>query len=161
MIAMTADPANHRRDTQGGKPLQAKISIPEIQEIIDRELPLVNILGCSIEDVREGQCTLRMAFKPELIRPGGTIAGPATMALADLAMYVVVLSLIGPVELAVTTNLNINFLRKPGQTDMIAHGRILKRGKRLAVAEVELFSADDPDGMVAHVTGTYSIPPVS
>ncbi|KJS36259.1 MAG: thioesterase [Rhodospirillaceae bacterium BRH_c57] len=136
----------------------SKITIPEIQEILDAELPLVNILGCAIEDVGAGRCTVRMAFKPELIRPGGTIAGPATMALADLAMYVVVLSLVGRVELAVTTNLNINFLRKPGPADMIAHGRILKRGKRLAVAEVELFSDGAPDDMVAHVTGTYSIP---
>jgi len=137
----------------------SKISIPEIQEIIDAELPLVNILGCAVEDVGEGRATVRMAFKPDLIRPGGTIAGPATMALADLAMYVVVLSLVGRVELAVTTNLNINFLRKPGQEDMIAEGRILKRGKRLCVVEVALYSASDPDGMVAHCTGTYSIPP--
>lgn len=137
----------------------SKITIPEIQKILDAELPLVNILGLQVEDVREGECTVRMAFKPELIRPGGTIAGPATMALADLAMYVVVLSLIGGVELAVTTNLNINFLRKPGPADMIARGRILKRGKRLVVAEVELYSDGAPDDMVAHVTGTYSIPP--
>jgi len=137
----------------------SKITIPEIQEILDAELPLVNVLGCVVEEVEEGRCTVRMGFKPDLIRPGGTIAGPATMALADLAMYVVVLSLIGRVELAVTTNLNINFLRKPGQADMVAKGRILKRGKRLAVVEVELFSENEPDRMVAHVTGTYSIPP--
>lgn len=137
----------------------SKISIPEIQEIIDAELPLVNILGCSIQEVGEGRCSVRMQFKPDLIRPGGTIAGPATMALADLAMYVVVLTLVGRVELAVTTNLNINFLRKPGQEDMIAQGRILKRGKRLCVVEVDLYSASDEENMVAHVTGTYSIPP--
>lgn len=138
----------------------SKITIPELQKILDAELPLVDILGLQVQDVRAGECVVRMAFKPDLIRPGGTIAGPATMALADLAMYVVVLSLIGPVELAVTTNLNINFLRKPGQADMIAKGRILKRGKRLAVVEVELYSDGMPDDMVAHVTGTYSIPPV-
>lgn len=138
----------------------SKITIPEIQEILDAELPLVDLLGMSIEDVGEGRCTLRMAFKPDLIRPGGTIAGPATMALADLAMYVVVLSLVGRVELAVTTSMTVNFLRKPGPVDMIAHGSILKRGKRLAVVEVELYSDGNPDDMVAHVTGTYSIPPV-
>jgi len=136
----------------------SKISIPEIQEILDAELPLVNILGCAVETVGEGHCTVRMAFKPDLVRPGGTVAGPATMALADLAMYVVVLSLVGRVELAVTTNMTINFLRKPGPADMVAEGRILKRGKRLVVVEVELFSDGVPD-MVAHVTGTYSVPP--
>jgi uncharacterized protein (TIGR00369 family) len=137
----------------------SKITIAEIQEILDAELPLVDILGIQVEDVRHGGCRVRMAFKPELIRPGGTIAGPATMALADLAMYVVVLSLVGRVELAVTTSLNVNFLRKPGPSDMIAVGRILKAGKRLAVVEVELYSEGDEENMVAHVTGTYSIPP--
>jgi uncharacterized protein (TIGR00369 family) len=78
------------------------------------------------------------------------------MLLADACMYAVVLSMIGKVELAVTTNLNINFLRKPNKTDLIAEGKIIKLGKRLAVLEVSIFSKDD---IVAHVTGTYSIPP--
>lgn len=138
--------------------MSSKITIPEIQAILDAELPLVEVLGMQVEEVAAGTCRVRMRFKPDLIRPGGTVAGPAMMALADLAMYVVVLSLVGPVDLAVTTNLNINFLRKPGQKDMIAEGRILKSGKRLAVVEVDLYSEGDPH-MVAHVTGTYSIPP--
>lgn len=80
------------------------------------------------------------------------------MTLADTAMYVLVLAQIGPVALAVTTNLNINFLRKPAQRDVIATARLLKLGSRLAVGEVMMFSegADEP---VAHATLTYSIPP--
>ena len=81
------------------------------------------------------------------------------MALADLTMYAVVLSLIGRVELAVTTNLNCNFLRRPRPTDLIAHGKILKLGKRLAVGEVSLYSEGEAEP-VAHVTCTYSIPPL-
>ena len=74
-----------------------------------------------------------------MLRPGGTVSGPTLMALADFAMYVVLLSAIGPVGLAVTTNLNINFLRKgaPGQ-DVLAAAKLLKLGKRLAVGEVNL-----------------------
>jgi uncharacterized protein (TIGR00369 family) len=79
------------------------------------------------------------------------------MALADFAMYVAVLASIGPVPLAVTTNLNINFLRKPGNRDLIADCRLLKLGKRLAVGEVTIRS-DGMDEPVAHVTSTYSIP---
>lgn len=135
-----------------------KITIAEIEDILKTDLPLAQYLGCSIERIGFGDCDLRMAYKPDLIRPGGTIAGPAIMALADLAMYGVVLSLIGRVELAVTTNLNVNFLRKPGQVDMLAHGTILKLGKRLAVVAVDLYSEGSED-LVAHVTGTYSIPP--
>jgi uncharacterized protein (TIGR00369 family) len=80
------------------------------------------------------------------------------MAVADYAMYAAVLSAIGEVALAVTTNLNINFLRKPGPRDVLAEARLLKLGKRLAVSEVSVRS-DGEEDLVAHVTGTYSIPP--
>jgi acyl-coenzyme A thioesterase PaaI-like protein len=93
-----------------------------------------------------------------MLRLGGTVSGPTLMALADCAMYVVLLSAIGPVSLAVTTNLNINFLRKgePSQ-DILAAARLLKLGKRLAVGEVNLLSGSSQDP-IAHVTSTYSIP---
>jgi uncharacterized protein (TIGR00369 family) len=80
------------------------------------------------------------------------------MALADFAMYVAVFSAAGRVPLAVTTNLNINFLRKPAQADLLAEARLLKHGKRLVVGEVTIRS-DGQDDPVAHVTSTYSIPP--
>ena len=94
-----------------------------------------------------------------MLRPGGTVSGPTLMALADCAMYVVLLSAIGPVGLAVTTNLNINFLRKGAARAGCAGGsaELLKLGKRLAVGEVNLLSGTSPDP-IAHVTSTYSIP---
>jgi uncharacterized protein (TIGR00369 family) len=141
------------------KPAPAsRISVAEIEHIVRESLPLADLLGLRVESVDHGRATARMPFKRDLIRPGGTVAGPALMGLADFVMYVVVMSQIGRVELAVTTNLNINFLRKPGEADVIAEARTLKLGKRLAVLEVMLYSEGDPDP-VAHVTGTYSIPP--
>lgn len=136
----------------------SRLSVPEFQNLIDQELPLVRLFGIQTESIADGGAVLRMRFNPDLIRPGGTIAGPALMALADATLYAVVLGMIGRVELAVTTSLNINFLRKPPPADVIAEGRILKLGKRLAVGEVLLLSAELEEA-VAHVTGTYSIPP--
>jgi uncharacterized protein (TIGR00369 family) len=98
-----------------------------------------------------------LPYNDNSLRPGGTIAGPFMMMLADVCMYAVVLSLLGEIKLAVTTNLNINFVRKPANTDLVAQGSIIKLGKRLAVLEVSIYSNDD---IVAHATGTYSIPPL-
>lgn len=113
--------------------------------------------GLTIEEVWHGGGRVRQGYLPQFIRPGGTISGPTMMALADFTMYVGILASIGPVPLAVTTNLNINFLRKPEQRDLLAECRLLKLGKRLAVGEVTIRSdgAEDP---VAHITSTYSIP---
>jgi uncharacterized protein (TIGR00369 family) len=113
--------------------------------------------GNSIERVDYGDVRVRKAFHEDHLRPGGTISGPTMMELADFAMYVAVFSAVGPQPLAVTTNLNINFLRKPAQADLIADAKLMKVGKRLAVGEVWLYS-DGEDEPVAHVTSTYSLP---
>lgn len=116
--------------------------------------------GLTLERVDYGDCRVRLAYNDKFIRPGGTISGPTMMMLADFALYVAILSAIGPVALAVTTNFNINFLRRPEQRDLLADARIMKLGKRLAVMEVLLYS-DGLEEPIAHVTSTYSIPPNS
>jgi uncharacterized protein (TIGR00369 family) len=111
-----------------------------------------------IEDVGPEGGRVRLKFHDRHLRPGGTISGPSMMGLADFTLYVAILGRIGPVGLAVTTNLNINFLRRPAPRDLIAAARLIKLGKRLAVGEVAITS-DGEDELVAHATGTYSIPP--
>ena len=137
----------------------AKMTVAELETYLHDVFPQV-FRGddISIERADGTSCLLRQRYSEQMLRPGGTVSGPTLMALADFAMYVVLLSAIGPVGLAVTTNLNINFLRKgaPGQ-DLLAQARLLKLGKRLAVGEVNLLSGTSPDP-IAHVTSTYSIP---
>jgi uncharacterized protein (TIGR00369 family) len=137
----------------------AKMSVAELDAFLLKEFPQAFASGdITIERADGTSCLIRERFHDRMLRPGGTVSGPTLMALADVAMYVVLLSAIGPVGLAVTTNLNINFLRKgqPGQ-DVLAAAKILKLGKRLAVGEVSLMSGTSPDP-IAHVTATYSIP---
>ena len=137
----------------------AKMTVAELETYLHDVFPQVFRDGdISIESADGASCLLRQRYNDRMLRPGGTISGPTLMGLADCAMYVVLLSAIGPVGLAVTTNLNINFLRKgqPGQ-DVLAAARLLKLGKRLAVGEVNLLSGTSPDP-IAHVTSTYSIP---
>ena len=137
----------------------AKMSVAELEQFLRAEFPQSFGSGDTrIEKANGETCLLRQRYSDQMLRPGGTISGPTLMALADCAMYVVLLSAIGPVALAVTTNLNINFLRRgvPGH-DVLAEARLLKLGKRLAVGEVTLSSGASPDP-IAHVTLTYSIP---
>ena len=131
----------------------------DVEAFLDQEFPQLRYGGRTyhIESVGPLSAQLRMDYHERHIRPGGTLSGPSMMALADLAIYVAILAQIGPVALAVTTNLSFNFLRKPGKRALIADCRILKLGRRLAVAEVGLRSEGMPD-LVCHATGTYSIP---
>ena len=133
-----------------------KITTENFNQLIREELPWAAENGISAESIRTGEAALRLPFQQRSLRPGSTIAGPQMMMLADACMYAVLLGSIGEVRLAVTTNLNINFLRKPAHCDLIAKGKMIKLGKRLAVMEVSIHSDTD---IVAHATGTYSIPP--
>src|SRR3979490_1639738 len=137
----------------------AKMSVADLEKFLLVEFPQAFSGGdISIESADGASCLLRQRYSDQMLRPGGTVSGPTLMALADFAMYVVLLSAIGPVGLAVTTNLNINFLRKGApRHGVLALARLLKLGKRLAVGEVNLMSAGSPDP-IAHVTATYSIP---
>lgn len=136
----------------------AKITVAEFETLLEAEMPWALAAGLALEEVRQDGARMRLPFHEDMLRPGGTVSGPSMMALADACMYAVVLGAIGQVKLAVTTNLNINFLRKPPPADLIAEGKLLKLGKRLAVMDVALFSEEE-DALVAHATGTYSIPP--
>jgi len=130
----------------------------ELQRLMHSGVPLAAAFDIGVEAAGAGTIRVRLPFKPDFLRPGGTVTGPALFALADLALWGVVLTRLGREELAVTTNLTLNFLRKPPPRAVIGEGRLIKLGKRLAYGEVFLYSEGD-DEPVAHATGTYSIPP--
>jgi len=111
-----------------------------------------------ITSVFPGACSVRLNASQRHLRPGGTVSGPSLFSLADIAGYVCCLSHIGREALAVTTNLNINFMRKAVSGPLDGHARILKLGKRLMVFDVDI--VDGGGKRIAHATGTYAIPPV-
>lgn len=112
-----------------------------------------------IVEARERRATIRREVSPQDIRPGGTVSGPTLMALADTALYVALHATLGITPQAVTSNLNINFLRRPAADKaLVAACTLLKVGRSLVVGEVSLFSEGE-DEPVAHVVGTYAVPP--
>lgn len=139
------------------------LSAADLESFLAREFPEAfnAASGLAVEQVWRGGARLRQACRTGLLRPGGTISGPTMMMLADVAMYVAVLSAIGAVPLAVTTNLNINFLRRPAPADLVAEAELMKLGRRLAVGHIAIRSvaAAAGDDLVAHATASYAIPP--
>ena len=132
------------------------VTAAELTTFFRREFPQSRGI---VEKVGGQSATMRLPVGDGDLRPGGTISGPTLMLVADSALYAAILSEIGLVALAVTTNLNINFLRKPAAgKDIIGVCKLIKLGKLLAVGEVAIYSdGDDQPG--AHATGTYAIPP--
>lgn len=136
-------------------PNTAKATKQQLIAFFQREFPHADF---TIEALGENSATLRKSIQSQHLRPGGTVSGPVLMALADAALYTAIMHQIGLVSMAVTTNLNINFLRKPAANmDIIAQCKLIKLGKTLAIGEVSLYSHGVAEP-VAHVVGTYAIP---
>ena len=136
------------------------LTVEAVVRLIDEHFPGVHATGrwISIESVADRTARCRMKPSPQSIRPGGTISGPAMFTLADFTVYVALIGTLGSTAIpAVTSNLNINFLLRPALADMVAEARIIRLGRRLAYAEVQLFSEGNAE-MIAHATGSYAIP---
>jgi uncharacterized protein (TIGR00369 family) len=134
----------------------ARMTADEIARFVADHFPQARGFS-QIEHVSAEMVRVRLPFRDDYLRPGGTLSGPTLMALADTATWFLVLANVGPVALTLTTNLNINFLRRPQPRDLIAEARLLKLGRRIAVGDVRMMS-DGDDAPVAQATVTYSIP---
>jgi len=138
----------------------SRISLEAFNRLLEESAPFQRAYGFVTEEIGHGRSRVRLPAHDHHIRPGGTLSGPAQMALADFAMYAAVLGAIGEVPLAVTTSFNINFLQRPQPGDLLAHCRLIKLGKRLAVGDIMIYSEGREDP-VSHATATYSVPPHS
>lgn len=128
----------------------------ELEQFLAEHFPSIGDWA-KVEELDKKRVRIRLPYKDEYLRPGGTMSGPTLMALADTAMYFLLLANVGLTIHAVTTSLHITFLRRPAPGDLIAEATLLKLGKKLAVGDVRIYSAgsDDP---VAQATASYSVP---
>jgi uncharacterized protein (TIGR00369 family) len=138
--------------------LKPAMTVAEVNTLLGEAYPQLNPRPRSydVTDIFPGGCTVRLIADERHLRPGGTVSGPSLFTLADIGGYVCVLSHAGPDALSVTTNLNINFVRKARAGPIDGHCRILKLGKSLMVFDIDIVAGGKT---AAHATGTYSIPP--
>ena len=110
-----------------------------------------------IESVADRRARVRLQIDPRNLRPGGTVSGPTLFTIADFTIYVALIATLGPPAItSVTSNLSINFLLRPSPVDVVADAKLLRIGRRLAYAEVSVYSAGRAD-MIAHATGSYAL----
>ena len=132
----------------------------DLHKFLEEHFPQVAHFALKVEHLDDITIRVRLPAHERNLRPGGTISGPTLMWLVDLGFYLLIMGQLGPVALAVTTNLNINFMRKPEPADLIGEGRLMKLGRALAVGDFTIWSEGKAEP-VAHATVTYSIPPHS
>jgi uncharacterized protein (TIGR00369 family) len=136
----------------------SRVTAEEFTRLVREGLPSCETMDFEIASIEHGRIVVRMPTGPRDLRPGDTVAGPVLFSLADLAMYGAVISAVGPVALAVTTDATMHFLRRPAAGMLLARARLLKHGKRLLVGEVEIAREGEEHAPVAHAVMTYAVP---
>jgi uncharacterized protein (TIGR00369 family) len=137
----------------------SRITAEAFKQVLRDGMPSGAAMPFEVTTLERGQVVLRLPTGTNDLRPGDTVSGPVLFGLADLAVYAAVLTVLGAVPLAVTTDATIHFLRRPRAGVLVAKARLLKEGRRLMVGEVTIDNDGDDGGPVAHAVMTYSVPP--
>lgn len=137
----------------------AMISLEDVNDVLTHHVPIAADSGLKCIELEFGRNKVLLEEATRWVRPGNSINGPAMMMMADLGLYIGVLSQVGMQPMAVTTNMNINFMTRPTLTPLIGETRMLKPKGLLQTGETTFYNADSPGRIVAHCTGTYLIPP--
>jgi len=140
--------------------MEMKMDAAALQAFLERDFPQVSA-DFEFVQIAPPFVTMALTASDKHLRPGGTVSGPAMFGLADVCAYFCILSVLGPVALAVTTNCSIDFMRKPAPGRLLCRMELLKLGRSLAITEGRLFTEGAEDKPVARASLTYSIPPVS
>jgi uncharacterized protein (TIGR00369 family) len=134
----------------------ARCSPAEVQAIVHAGVPIAAAWGVEVLEAAEGCALVRLPFRPDLLRPGGTVSGPALMGLADVAMWAALLGVTGGRDESVTSTMTVNFLRPFAPGPVLAEAQLLKRGKRMVFGEV-LLRAEASEAVSAHVTTSWVV----
>ncbi len=139
----------------------SRLTAEQFRRVLQEGMPSVAARPVDVVSLESGRAVLRMTTAEADLRPGRTVSGPVLFTLADLSVYAAVMTVVGVMPLAVTTDATIHFLRRPRAGVLVASARVLKRGKRLVVCDVEVSGEGEgaSDGPLAHAVMTYSVPP--
>ena len=134
------------------------VSVDEVNGFFETQLPFCAEMSITCESLEPGVGVTRFSYQDRWTRPGNIVNGGTLMALADVAVYVAIFTRTGILPLTVTNELKMNFLRPAIGSDVLARATLLKLGRRVAYATVDLFEEPDPGRLVAHATASYIIP---
>lgn len=138
-------------------PLTPKQCSPaDIQTIVHAGVPIAAAWEVEVLEAAGGRALVRLPSRSDLLRPGGTVSGPALMGLADVAMWAALLGVTGGKDESVTSTMTVNFLRPFAPGPVLAEARLLKRGKRMVFGEV-LLRAEAGEEVSAHVTTSWVV----
>jgi uncharacterized protein (TIGR00369 family) len=134
------------------------VTAEEVNHFLVTHVPFCAQMDITCDRVALDVGVTRFTYHDRWTRPRSIVGGPTLMALADVAVYVAIFSRTGIVPLTVTNDFKINFLRPAIAKDVLAEARLLKLGRRIAYAAVDIYEEHDRNRLIAHATSSYILP---
>lgn len=122
------------------------------------EFPALAVAGVRCVAARPGEAEAVWSYDEAQLRPGGYISGPTQFMVADTCLWFAVFTLIGLEPMAVTSDLQMTFLRPALGDDLHGLATVVSQSRRRIHGTVRLWVGEDRDRLVAHATGTYAVP---
>ena len=126
-----------------------------INEFFLREFPSAHANGIRCVDVGASHVETRWTYDATVLRPGNFISGATQFALADTALWFLSFTVVGLAPMAVTSDMQIHYLRPAAGGDLYARAELLRAGKHKIAGTVRLWVDGAPDKLVSYVTGSY------
>jgi uncharacterized protein (TIGR00369 family) len=114
--------------------------------------PVAELIGLDRLSFGDGQCTMKLEAGPQHANPMGTLHGGVLCDVADAAMGMAFFSTCDEGESFTTLELKINFLRPFWTGKLLAHGRVVSRGKTVGMTECDV--VDENERLIAKATST-------
>ena len=117
--------------------------------------PYYRLLGMKTTEITEGESWIQMHFREDLTHPYGIVHGGAIASLADSAVAMALIGLVKPKDRITTIEFKINFFVPVSKGELKAHAKIIHKGSKTAVGDVDVINGQGK--LVAKVIATYNI----
>jgi uncharacterized protein (TIGR00369 family) len=114
--------------------------------------PVAELLGIEVLERGDGETVFKLEAEERHSNPMGTIHGGILCDLADAAMGMAFFSTLEEGESFTTLELKINYLRPFWTGTLLAHGKVISRGRTIGLTECRI--VDESDRLIAHATST-------
>jgi acyl-CoA thioesterase len=128
--------------------------LKKVKELTNRS-PFYRLLGMEVLEIQKGESRIQMPFRKKLTHPYGIVHGGAIASLADSAVAMALISLVRPSDRITTIEFKINFFAPVSQGKLLAQAKVIYKGSKTAVGDVEVIN--ETGKLVAKVIATYNI----
>jgi len=119
--------------------------------------PFFCLMGIEVVSVEPGRALLRMPVRPDMLNGVGWLQGGMLAAIADEAMALAIYPLLSGSEGIATISESTSFVRGARDGVIFAEGRVIRKGRRVAFTEAEVWADRDGNTLLSRTSAAFAV----